>query len=55
MEVLCPGVHKYLRGWGSKPSCLTSNLFYRFNLSVKMFLLLEDPIEESWQGGGGGS
>ena len=52
--VLCPGIHKCLRGWGPKPSCLTSNPFYRFNLSVKFFLLLEDPIKESWLGGGGG-
>ena len=51
--VLCPGVHKCLRDWGSKPSCLTSNPFYRFNLSVKIFLLLEDPIKESWRGAGG--
>ena len=28
--------------------------FLQTNLSVKIFLLLEDPIKESWWGGGGG-
>ena len=51
--VLCPGVHKCLRGWGSKPSCLTSSPFYRFNLCQLKFV---DCLKTQFKrvGGGGG-
>ena len=54
--VLCPRVHKYLRGWGSKPSCLTSSPFYRFNLcQLKFVYCLKTQFKRvGGRGGGGG-
>ena len=53
--VLCPGVHKCLRGWGSKPSCLTSSPFYRFNLCrLKVVYCLKTQFKRVGGGGGAG-
>ena len=52
--VLCPGVHKCLRGWGSKPSCLISSPFYRFNLcQLKFVYCLKTQFKRVGGGGAG--
>ena len=49
------GAHKYLRGWGSKPSCLISSPLYRFKkCRLKFVYCSKDLIKESSGGGGGG-
>ena len=54
--VLCPGVHKCLRRWGSKPSYLTSSPFYRFNLcQLKLVYCLKTQFKRVGGGGGGGA
>ena len=51
--VLCPGVHKCLRGLGSKPSCLTTSPFYRFNLCQLKFVYCLKTQFKTVGGGGG--
>ena len=49
------GVPKYLRGWGSKPSCLISCPLYRFKkCQLKFVYCLKTYFKRAREGGGGG-
>ena len=43
--VRADGIPKYLRGWGSKPSCLISSRFYRYQKSYLKIMYIQNDYQ----------
>ena len=54
MDWVRAGAHKYVRGWGSKPSCLISSPLYRFQKCRLKFVYCPKTSLRELGGGGGG-